>query len=101
MNWNVVDILLILLVLLNVWYGWRRGFLFGLLDLAQWLGSFFVALRFYKPVAEFLRLFLLLADAWLFPLAFLLTAILTGAVIHSLGYLLLKRLSKEAHISIL
>lgn len=101
MNWNVVDIFLILLVLLNVWYGWRRGLLFGLLDLAQWLGSFFVALRFYKPVANFLRLFLPLADAWLFPLAFLLTAILTGAVIHSLGYLLLKRLSKEAHISTL
>ncbi len=99
MNWNYIDILLLLLVALNVWYGWRRGFLLGLVDLAQWLGSFFVALRFYKPVADFLRPILQLSDAWLFPLAFFLLAILTSALIHTLAYLLLKRLSKETHKS--
>src|SRR5215813_8683883 len=99
MNWNVVDILLILLVLLNVWYGWRRGFLIGLLDLLQWIGSFLIALRFYKPIADFLRPVLQLSDAWLLPIAFFLTAILTSALIHTLGYLLLKRLSKETHKS--
>ena len=99
MNWNFVDFLLILLVLVNVWYGWRRGFLISLLDLAQWLGSFLVALRFYKPIADFLRPILQLSDAWLLPVAFFLIAILTSALIHTLGYLLLKRLSKETHKS--
>jgi uncharacterized protein YkwD len=97
MSWNYIDALLILLILLHVWYGWRRGFLLGLFDLLQWFVSLLAALRFYKPVAQFLSLFLSLSDIWLLPLAFFLVVILTGALIRWLGYLLFKRLPKEVH----
>src|SRR5436305_1088292 len=45
MGVTVVDALLVLVVLLSVWQGWRRGLVLGLLDLARWLGSLLFALR--------------------------------------------------------
>jgi uncharacterized protein YkwD len=97
MTVNPVDVLLLLIVLFSIWNGWRRGFILSSLDLLQWLGSGLLALRFYKSVANFLRLFLNWSDVWLLPFAFLLVVILTSALIHYLGYLLVKRLPKGTH----
>ena len=97
MGWNFVDALLFLLIVLSAVYGWRRGFILSSLDLLQWIGSLLLGLRFYKPVAEFLSLFLSLSSVWLLPLAFCLTVMIFGALIHLVGYLLVKELPKDIH----
>ena len=97
MDWTYVDILLVLVILLSAFYGWRRGFVLGLLDLLRWVVSLLAGLRFYQAVAVFLRLFLSWSDVWLLPLAFLLTAAGAGLVIQLLGYRLLRRLPKDIH----
>ena len=97
MTWNYIDLLLILIVLISAFFGWRRGLILGLLDLLQWIGSLLLGLRFYQPVGRFLALFLNLSDVWLLPVAFILTAMIAGALIHLLGYLLLRRLPKGTH----
>jgi uncharacterized protein YkwD/uncharacterized membrane protein required for colicin V production len=97
MSLTAVDVLLVLVVLLNVWLGWRRGFLLGLLDLAQWLGGFFFALRFYQTVARWLAPHAVWDEAWNMPAAFLLTGAAAGLVIHLAGLALLKRLPKGVH----
>lgn len=97
MTWNYVDLLLILIVLLNLFFGWRRGLILGLLDLLQWVSGLLMGLRFYQPVARFLALMFNISDVWLLPVAFILTATLTGGLIHLLGYLLLRRLPKGTH----
>jgi uncharacterized protein YkwD/uncharacterized membrane protein required for colicin V production len=97
MSLTAVDVLLVLVVLLNVWLGWRRGFLLGLLDLAQWLGGLFFALRFYQAVARWLAPHAVWDEAWNMPAAFLLTGAAAGLVIHLAGLAFLKRLPKGVH----
>lgn len=97
MTWNFIDLLLLLFILLSAAYGWRRGFILSALDLLLWVGSLLIGLRFYQPVADFLSLFLTLSGVWLLPLAFLLTVLLTGAVLRLLAHQFLKRLPKQVH----
>ena len=96
-NSSYVDILLILVVVLSAFYGWRRGFVLGLLDLLRWAVSLLAGLRFYHAMAVFLRLFLSWSDVWLLPLAFILTAAGASLLIQLLGNRLLRRLPKDIH----
>ena len=98
MAFNFIDVLLVLLILLNVWGGWHRGFILGLLDLARWIGSFLAALYFYQPAAGLLGQVTDWTEVWNQPLAFLLIVVLTSLIIQLLaGAALLKRLSKDVH----
>jgi uncharacterized protein YkwD len=98
MTFNVIDILLVVLVLLSVLNGWRRGFILGVLDLLGWTVSLFAGLGFYQPVARWLGPRVdLWSEVWDQPIAFLLVAIAAGVVVHLLGNALLKRLPKDVH----
>ncbi|MDQ1559275.1 MAG: hypothetical protein QOD32_2335 [Pyrinomonadaceae bacterium] len=97
MSVNYIDLLLILIVLLSVYYGWYRGFILGLLDLLRWIGSLLVGLRFYQPVARRLAPHFDWAEAWDRPVAFLLVAFAAGLAIQLLGSALLRRLPKDFH----
>jgi uncharacterized protein YkwD len=97
MGVTVVDVLLVLVVLLSVWQGWRRGLILGLLDMARWLGSLLFALRFYQPVARWLGPHVKWDEAWNMPAAFLLTGFAAGVAIQLAGHALLKRLPESAH----
>src|SRR5919199_2256779 len=101
MSVTVVDVLLVLVVLLNVWQGWRRGLILGLLDLARWLGGLLFALRFYQPVARWLGPHVNWDEDWDMPAAFLLTGVAAGAAIQLAGDGLLRRLPEGAHRSAL
>lgn len=97
MTWNLVDWLLILLVLLSVVSGWRRGFILGLFNLARWVGSLLLGLRFYQPLA---RLFGPRADwpgEWDQPIAFIVIVIAASVLIYALEYQILKRLPRDIH----
>ena len=98
MAFNVIDILLLLLVLLSVLGGYRRGFILGVLDLTGWVLSLLAGLRFYQPVARWLAVYVQsLPQIWNRPLAFILIAVIVGVAIQLLGNALLKRLPKEIH----
>jgi uncharacterized protein YkwD/uncharacterized membrane protein required for colicin V production len=95
---NFIDILLLILIALSLLNGYRRGFVHGVLDLAGWVLSLIAGLRFYQPVARWLGAnFDLWSDVWDQPIAFVLVALLTGALVHFLGYWLLKRLPEDIH----
>jgi uncharacterized protein YkwD len=95
---NLIDILLIVLVLLSVLYGWRRGFLLGLLDLVGWGLVLVAALRYYQPVANWLGPRVdVWSEIWDQPLAFLFVAFVVGVAFQVIGYALLKRLPKDIH----
>jgi len=98
MVFNVIDILLLLLVLLSVLNGYRRGFILGVLDLAGWVLSLLAGLRFYQPVARWLAVYVhSLPQIWSRPIAFILIAVIVGVAVHVLGYGILKRLPKDIH----
>ena len=95
---NYVDLLLVLLMLLSVWQGWRRGFILGLLDLLRWVGGLLFGLRFYRHVALWLGPRVdWWSEAWDAPVAFLLTAGFASLLIQLAGYALLRRLPEETH----
>src|SRR5438552_8126256 len=96
MAFNVIDILLVLLVLLSVLNGYRRGFILGVLDLAGWVLSLLAALRFYQPVARWLTVYVQsLPQIWNRPIAFILIAIIVRVAVHVVGGTILKRLPKD------
>ena len=95
---NIIDILLIVLILLNVLYGWHRGFLLGLLDLVGWALVIIAALRFYQPLASWLGERVdVWSEVWDQPVAFLFIAFFVGMVFQVIGHELLKRLPKDIH----
>ena len=97
MSFNVIDLLLLLLVLVNVWIGWQRGFILGLLDLVRWAASFLAALFFYRPVAGWLAPLTGWGELWNQPLAFLLVILGVSIVIQIIGAALLGRIPKKVH----
>src|SRR5918996_4884982 len=98
MNFNFVDLLIILLILLSVLNGYRRGFITGMLDLAGWIVILVAGLRFYQPVAHWLRSYVATwSETWDQPIAFILVAIVAGSIVRSLEYALLKRLPRDIH----
>ena len=95
---NIVDILLLVLILLSVVYGWRRGFILGVLDLLGWALVLLSALRFYQPLAKFFEARLSLwSEIWNRPIAFLLIALVVGVLVQVAAHTLLRRLSKDVH----
>jgi uncharacterized protein YkwD/uncharacterized membrane protein required for colicin V production len=97
MNFNYIDALLALVVVLVAAEGYRRGFLRGLLDLARWVGSVLFALRFYPHVAHWLGPRVEWPAAWDKPAAFLLTGVAAGVAIQIVGHLLLRGVREETH----
>ena len=99
MNFNLIDALLVIIVLLSVIFGWQRGFILGLLDLLRWIGSLLAALYFYQPVSRLLGQFADWSEIWTQPLAFVLIVAAVSLLIQLLGNSLLKRLSPDVHRS--
>jgi len=54
MTFNLIDVVLVVIVLLSAYNGWRRGFILGVLDLLGWALVLFAGLRFYQPVARWI-----------------------------------------------
>jgi uncharacterized protein YkwD len=98
MSFNLIDILLIVLVLLSVLNGWRRGFILGVLDLTGWALVLVAGLRFYQPVARWLGAHVgFWSEVWNRPVAFVAIAILTGVLVQIAGRALLRRVRKDVH----
>jgi uncharacterized protein YkwD len=96
MNW--VDILLILVVILAIIAGWYRGFIAGMLGLATWAGSFFIAYVLYPYVANVLdNLFNI--GPWLLPISFLFIAIISGVLLSILAGFVLRSIPLQSHHS--
>ncbi|GAB3195297.1 uncharacterized protein YkwD [Pontibacter aydingkolensis] len=94
---NYIDILLLLIIVSGAVTGWRRGFIFGVLDLVRWVGCLVIGLRFYPYVANLLARFIYLEEVWLLPVAFFIVVLLAGMLLHFLESLLLQRLSPAIH----
>lgn len=98
MTINPIDILLIIVGVLIALNGYRRGFVYGVLDLAGWVVSLLAGLRYYQPVAGWLGpRFDLWPEVWDQPMAFIFVAVIAGALVHLIGYWLMRRLPEDIH----
>jgi len=95
---NPLDILLVIVILLCVLNGYRRGFINGVLDLAGWVVIILAGLRYYQPLAQWLGPRVdLWPEVWDTPIAFVLVAVFVGVIVHLIGYALLRRLPEDVH----
>jgi len=93
---NVIDIVLVLVIVLSLANGYRRGFVHGMLDLAGWVLSLIAGLRYSQPIAQWLGPRVdLWSEMWDQPVAFVLVALITGVIVHVIGYWFLRRLPKD------
>jgi uncharacterized protein YkwD len=98
MTFNLIDVVLVVIVLLSAYNGWRRGFILGVLDLLGWALVLLAGLRFYQPVAKWLGAHVdLWSEVWDRPLAFVLIAILVIVAVQLIGRALLGRVSEKTH----
>lgn len=95
---NPIDILLVIVILLSVLNGFRRGFVHGMLDLAGWVLSLLAGLRYYQPVAQWLGPRIdLWSEVWDQPIAFVLVALVVGVGVQLIGYFFLAHLPEDIH----
>ncbi|HEX6715783.1 MAG TPA: CvpA family protein [Pyrinomonadaceae bacterium] len=93
---NPIDILLVIVIVLSVLNGYRRGFIHGILDLTGWVLSLLAALRFYQPVARWIGPRVdLWSEVWDQPIAFVLVAVFVGLAVQAIGYAALRRLPED------
>ena len=97
MEFNWIDLILVLIVLLSAAAGWQRGFILSLLDLIRWVVSWTAALFLYQWVTVPVASLTGLDETWSPPIAFLVVLISTGILIQILGRKLLTRISRETH----
>ena len=94
---NLVDLLLIIIILLSVWSGWRKGFIIGVISLATWIGSLMLGFLFYPYIAVLFEKYIPSLGVWTLPLSFILTVILARIIISIITGALLKATPVEAH----
>ncbi len=93
---NFIDALLFTVIALSVINGYRRGFVHGMLDLAGWALSLIAGLRYHQPVARWIGPRIdLWSEVWDQPIAFVLVALVTGVIVHAIGYWFLRRLPRR------
>jgi len=94
---NLVDLLLIIIILLSVWSGWRKGFIIGVISLVTWIGSLMLGFLFYPYIAALFEKYIPSLGVWTLPLSFILTVILARIIISIITGALLKATPVEAH----
>jgi uncharacterized protein YkwD len=96
---NLIDVFLIIIVLLAVWSGWRKGFIFGILDLAAWIGSLAAGLYFYPYAANFLEKYIPSLGVWTLPVAFIATIFIARLLLGLIVTAVLTATPRETHES--
>jgi uncharacterized protein YkwD len=95
---NSIDILLLIVIALSLLNGYRRGFVYGVIDLVGWVLALVAGLRYYQRVASWIGPPVdLWSEVWDQPIAFILVALIAGASVHIIGYWLLRRLPEDIH----
>jgi len=98
MTFNLIDILLVILIVLSLVNGYRRGFILGVLDLASWTLSLLAGLRYYHPLARWLGPRVdMWSETWDQPIAFVLVALVVWVIVFVIGNTLLRRLPEDVH----
>jgi len=88
MNW--VDVVLVLIVLLSVIVGWKRGFVIGVVDLITWTSSIVAGYLLYPYAADLIANIIKMGP-WQYPIAFILTALVARILIGILAGYFIRR----------
>ena len=94
---NPIDIFLIIIILLSVWSGFKKGFIIQSFDLITWLGSLLAGFFFYKYIAVLFEKIFPSLGVWLLPVSFIITIIIARILISLIVSYFLRATPKTAH----
>ncbi len=97
MNW--IDFLLIAIIFISVFAGWKRGFLLGSLELIGWLGSVYIGFVFYPYAAKFFDKYFPSIGVWSLPLAFVTVIIIARIILSVIINFILSTTTAHMHRS--
>ncbi|MFL5771723.1 MAG: CvpA family protein [Flavisolibacter sp.] len=94
---NYLDIILLIVIGLAIWAGWKKGFILGSINLAVWIGSMATGFIFYQYAGSLLSRFFPGLGVWTLPLAFLLCIILSRIILAFIFNTILRRTPEDVH----
>jgi uncharacterized protein YkwD len=94
---NYVDVLLLVVIALAVWAGWRKGFILGTVNLIIWIGSLLAGFLLYQQMGGLLKKIFPALNVWALPLGFLLIIIICRLLLSLLFNSFLHRTAPETH----
>lgn len=97
MTLNAVDLVLVLIVLVGVWGGWRAGFMLAVLELGALVASLLLALLAYRFPAAWVQAQWPALGVWVDPLSFLATFVLLYLLLGALVGALVRAVPRRAH----
>lgn len=86
---NYIDIILLLVIALSVWFDIKRGFIVSSLFLLSWVCSLTAGFLIYKPFANILMKILPIIEFWIHPLAFILALVTVRYIFDRITTLIL------------
>ncbi len=96
---NVIDIILVIVVSLAVYSGWKKGFIQSSIELTTWLGSFLLAFFISEYILRFL-LQLHIDGFWVRPFLFIVLLLALSHFISRLFDRWISDLDDETHLHI-
>lgn len=98
---NLVDMLLLLIILLAAYSGYRRGFILGALELVSWIAGLILAFWGYKYVDIIIEKVFPNIGMWSAPLSFIITLIVARIILSALVNRVLRSTPITAHENII
>jgi uncharacterized protein YkwD len=98
---NLIDLLLAVIVLLGVLNGWRKGFVWGVLDLLVLAASLLAAFVCYGWLAGQLERYTSLSATWSLPVAFLAVWAVVQLILGTLASALAAALPAAGHAHVI
>lgn len=98
---NLIDLLLAVIVLLGVLNGWRKGFVWGVLDLLVLAASLLAAFVCYGWLAGQLERYTALSATWSLPVAFLAVWVVVQLILGTLASALAAVLPAASHAHVI
>jgi uncharacterized protein YkwD len=94
---NSIDILIIIVILLSLWSGYRKGFLLSSINLITWAGSLIAGFVFYTYLAYFFELYFTKLGVWIQPVSFIVTILIARLLLAAIFNRVLQITPEETH----
>ena len=94
---NYVDVLLLIVIALAIWAGWKKGFILGTVNLLVWTGSLLSGFLLYQQMGGLLRNLIPGLGVWALPLGFFSVILITRILLAVLFNSFLHRTPAETH----
>lgn len=94
---NYIDLILIAIIGLSAFQGWKKGFIFSLIELINWTGSLALGFLLYPWISMLILKMISIKSFWTTPLIFIFSVIVARILLAVLLNRILKKVPEHSH----